>query len=144
MQPGDERIVVGVDGSRPAEAALEWAADEARRRSATLEVVTVWEAPAAYGGGAVATVTTSAAREPAEARARKIAESAARRAEQIGARAVPRAIEGQVSGVLADLSEHADLLVVGSRGRGGFSSLLLGSVSAQCAHHARAPLVIVR
>jgi nucleotide-binding universal stress UspA family protein len=52
--------------------------------------------------------------------------------------------QGQAAEVLVNVAEDADLLVVGSRGHGGFSGLLLGSVSAQCAHHAPCPLLIVR
>jgi nucleotide-binding universal stress UspA family protein len=54
-----------------------------------------------------------------------------------------RALEGQPATVLIDSSKDADLLVVGSRGLGGFRGLLLGSVGAQCAHHARCPVLIV-
>jgi nucleotide-binding universal stress UspA family protein len=53
-------------------------------------------------------------------------------------------IEGLPAQVLVDMSADADLLVVGSRGRGGFSELLLGSVSQQCVHHARCPVTVVR
>ena len=53
-------------------------------------------------------------------------------------------IEGPAAQVLVDMSAEADLLVVGSRGRGGFSELLLGSVSQQCVHHARCPVTVVR
>jgi nucleotide-binding universal stress UspA family protein len=55
-----------------------------------------------------------------------------------------RAVQGLAAGVLVDESRDADLLVVGSRGHGGFAQLLLGSVSQQCAHHAECPVVIVR
>ena len=55
-----------------------------------------------------------------------------------------RVVEGTAGAVLVDESHEADLLVVGSRGRGGFAQLLLGSVSQQCAHHAACPVVIVR
>ena len=53
-------------------------------------------------------------------------------------------VEGPPAQVLVDMSADADLLVVGSRGRGGFSELLLGSVSQQCVHHARCPVTVVR
>jgi nucleotide-binding universal stress UspA family protein len=54
-----------------------------------------------------------------------------------------RVVEGRPAAVLVDESQGADLLVVGSRGHGGFTGLLLGSVSQQCAHHAACPVVIV-
>ena len=55
-----------------------------------------------------------------------------------------RVVQGTPGAALVDESHNADLLVVGSRGHGGFASLLLGSVSQQCAHHAACPVVIVR
>ena len=80
-----------------------------------------------------------------------------RRAEQLLREAVERVrgdhptvnvetavIKGPPARVLVDMSADADLLVVGSRGRGGFSELLLGSVSQQCVHHARCPVTVVR
>jgi nucleotide-binding universal stress UspA family protein len=56
----------------------------------------------------------------------------------------PVVIRGYPAEVLIDAAEGADLLVVGSRGRGGFASALLGSVSQNCAHHATCPLLIIR
>jgi nucleotide-binding universal stress UspA family protein len=55
-----------------------------------------------------------------------------------------KAVEGMAAQVLVDEAAGADLLVVGSRGHGGFAGLLLGSVSQQCAHHASCPVVIIR
>jgi nucleotide-binding universal stress UspA family protein len=56
----------------------------------------------------------------------------------------PRLVEGEPTSVLVDESERSDLVIVGSRGRGGFASTLLGSVSRECAQHARCPVIIVR
>ncbi len=149
MDQKTRRIVVGVDGSEPAERALEWAAGEARLRDADLEVVTAWEASRPLYGAGAADVAAVARVEPGvrdavAQHAQTVADHAARRAAARGARAVPHAVEGHVANTLVELSGGADLLVVGNRGHGGFGSLLLGSVSAQCAHHASCPVVIVR
>lgn len=133
------RIVVGIDGSENAEQALRFALEEARLRGATLELVCAWEVPSlAYSGGyAPATLG-----EDLESDARKLLEEAAERCGTV----VPielRAVKGQAADALMHAAEGADLLVVGSRGHGGFTRLLLGSVSQQVAHHTRVPLAIV-
>jgi nucleotide-binding universal stress UspA family protein len=143
--PGGAAIVVGVDGSAHAERALAWAIDEARRRAARLRVVTAWHVPlGAYGTGGLvpplATAVDDSFREVAE----EVAAAAAETARAAGLQAEVRVKHGQAADVLLDAAADADLLVLGSRGHGGFAGLLLGSVSAQCAHHARCPLVIVR
>jgi nucleotide-binding universal stress UspA family protein len=138
-------IVVGVDGSRHAQAALVSAAEEARRRGARLRVVTAWHVSAlAYAGG----FGSAAALDP------RVFEEAAREtlAQAVGAlgpaaeglEIETRLREGHPADVLVEEAIGADLLVVGSRGHGGFAELLLGSVSHQCAQHARCPLLIVR
>jgi nucleotide-binding universal stress UspA family protein len=145
MHATTQRIVVGVDGSEPAEQALEWAAREAQLRDATLEVVTAWATPMAYSGvGVPAVAFDPSLRDSVAAHAEETADHAARRAVALGAQAIPRTVEGHASNVLLEMSDGANLLVVGSRGRGGFGSLLLGSVSAQCAHHAACPVAIIR
>jgi nucleotide-binding universal stress UspA family protein len=61
-----------------------------------------------------------------------------------GVPVLARAVEGNAAQVLLDASDGADLLVVGSRGHGGFTEALLGSVSQHCVHHARCPVVVIR
>jgi nucleotide-binding universal stress UspA family protein len=139
------RIVVGVDGSARSDAALIWAADEARRREATLEVVTAWQDPVAYYGAASpAAHAASSFTDVVEARAEQIADHAARRAADLVADVVHQGVQGQAAEVLTEAAEGADLLVVGSRGRGGFTSLVLGSVGSECAQHAPCPVAVVR
>jgi len=137
-------IVVGVDGSEHAARALDWAISEAKLRDARIHVVTAWHVPAlAYGAG-FAPSMSSPIDEGIRDVAEKVAEAAAERVRAAGIEvetSVPRA---QAADALIEFAEDADLLVVGSRGHGGFVGLLLGSVSAQCAHHSPCPLMVVR
>ena len=137
-------IVVGIDGSKSGDEALRFALEEARLRGATLRIVTVWSTPtAAYAG--MAYVPTFDLREAEEQAANERLEAArALVGTAPGVTIETVAAEGQVAGVLVAEAAGADLLVVGSRGHGGFTSLLLGSVSQQVAHHAQVPLAIVR
>ncbi len=133
--PAEHRIVVGVDGSEGSTRALEWAAAEATRAGAALEVHT------AYGpGGVLATPATT------ERTMRRLVDQSVDHVHQVapGVEAVGVTHEGSPVTALIEASLGADLLVVGSRGRGGFTGLLLGSVSQQCAVHAHCPVVIVR
>ncbi|MCZ7531046.1 MAG: universal stress protein [Acidimicrobiia bacterium] len=134
-------IVVGTDGSDGSRRAVEWAAGESAMRDCPLVIVAAWEIPVLIDGSAPvwgATDWWDALREDAEELGATIAAECAP-----GLDPEVRVIEGPAARVLVDVAQDADLLVVGSRGRGGFSSLLLGSVSSQCAHHAPCPVVIV-
>ncbi|MEZ5170354.1 MAG: universal stress protein [Acidimicrobiia bacterium] len=135
-----QKIVVGVDGSDESRRALEWAASEARNHAGRLIVITAWETPVLVDGSGF----WEGAEHSEEFRidAEKVATSMAQDVCD-GLEHDTRAVEGPAARVLVDEASDADMLVVGSRGRGGFSSLLLGSVSSQCAHHARCPVVIV-
>jgi nucleotide-binding universal stress UspA family protein len=148
------RIVVGVDGSEGSRRALLWAAREASFRGAALEVIHTYEPePAkvsyAYDETMGAEVWETV-HEAIEAAARRAAVSAqALVDDMIGeldeVEVEGSAIEGRhAAQTLIERSRDADMLVLGSRGRGGFKRLLLGSVSQQCAHHAECPVVIVR
>jgi nucleotide-binding universal stress UspA family protein len=136
-------IVVGIDGSEASRDALRWAYDEARMRNAALRVVHVWVYP--YLG------PRTGVHEPRELMEGDAATLLAGELEEFRAEVpdneVPietRLLEGSAADGLVAESRDADLVVVGTRGRGGFSSLLLGSVSAEVAHHARCPVVLVR
>jgi nucleotide-binding universal stress UspA family protein len=130
-------IVVGVDGSRHSLEALTWAAEETKLRNATLRIVHGWS----FHDLTVAVETSSDIN----------IEEAARSVVDQARAAVDRAVhvETEISNdmpaeLLIRQSKGADLLVVGSRGNGGFKGLLVGSVSDQCLHHARCPVVVVR
>jgi nucleotide-binding universal stress UspA family protein len=136
-----ERIVVGVDGSQPSQVALRWAAEEARRRSASLEVVHAWHLPHAGGYPYLAGYLDL---ELFEADARRVVDLALAGEELHGLTWVhPILVQDGAARALLDTAKGAELLVVGSRGRGGFTGLLLGSVSQQVAAHAPCPVVIV-
>jgi nucleotide-binding universal stress UspA family protein len=135
------RIVVGVDGSEPSKAALRWALDEARLRGATLRVVYAWSLRYVTAAGiAVPGVDPEQVRADGE----EMLDSLLGELPVDGLDVERVAIEGGPASVLVEAAEGAELLVVGSRGHGGFAGLLLGSVSQQCAHHAPCPVVIVR
>jgi nucleotide-binding universal stress UspA family protein len=138
------RIVVGVDDSEGSRQALKWAVDEARRRHGTeVHAVHVWHPPYVATGPFVPTpwVTVAAAERSAEYVLDQSVDG-------VDDRGLPRSIQrilvrdSAAHGLLA-AAEGADLVVVGSRGRGGFAGLLLGSVSRQVLHHATVPAVVV-
>lgn len=132
------RVVVGVDGSESATKALEWALAEARARSATLDVVHAWSIPAV----AIPYVPNTLEIERAAA---QLLDDAVRQAgvADDDPNVVRTVVPGPPAGVLLDLAERADLVIVGSRGLGGFKGLLLGSVGHQVATHAACPAVVV-
>lgn len=136
-----ERIVVGVDGSESAREALRWAIAEARVRNATVEAVYAWHQPFATG---YAEMGELYGLEHFEKEAQEALDSAV---DAVDASGIPpverRLVTGGAASALVEEAKGASLLVVGSRGRGGFSGLLLGSVSQQAAHHAPCPTVII-
>ncbi|HEY7667296.1 MAG TPA: universal stress protein [Actinomycetota bacterium] len=141
------RLVVGVDGSQTATLAVRWAAREATLRGASLELVSAWEIPVTgvgfgYGFAPIPDEMIKGLEQGAEELLAEAAEAARTEAPEI--QIETRVVEGPAASALLEASKDADMLVVGSRGMGGFRELLLGSVSAQCAHHASCPVVIVR
>ena len=142
MKVGADRTVVGVDGSPESIRALTWAIDETRRRNDALEVVGTWTDPLALGEKGLPIGVGRTIRDGTK-RAIEKSVSVATGDEDPGIDIRPVVICGRAPKALCEISENADMLVLGSRGRGGFRGMLLGSVSQQCAHHARCPLVIV-
>ena len=136
-------IVVGVDGSKCSDAALEVAAEEASLREARLIIISAWEVPQS------AMMVLNAAPgmlESFEAEAKTIVEYAVakvREAHPTIALVEGKAPSGHPASMLLKEAQDATLLVVGSRGRGGFAGLLLGSVSQQVIHHSPCPVIVV-
>ena len=134
-------IVVGVDGSAGSIDALRFAIEEAQVINATVKAVAAWHVPpAAYGIGWSVPIEDESWRLAAEAKLTKALEEVD--AANCGVTVTPELVRGQPADALCEAAEGAALLVVGSRGLGGFRGLLLGSVSQQCAHHAPCPIVI--
>ena len=138
----DPGVIVGIDGSNQSMAALGWAADEANRRGTMLTLVTAYTVPvfaaSSMDAGYIA-MDDGAIRAGAEAVLKD-----ALNALSGYSGPVQTVVEvGDAAGVLVDLSERAELLVVGSRGRGGFIGRLLGSVSSALPAHAKCGTVVV-
>ena len=150
--------VVGVDGSEDSRTALEWAVIQAAGRGVEIVALCTWRAPIlpsdAIGqpgllmdwGGFEAElrrrldeIIASVQRDERST----VPEVVPRIAPKIVPRIVPRIVQGRAAHTLIEASHGADLLVVGSRGRGGLGGVVLGSVSRQCATHARVPVAVV-
>jgi nucleotide-binding universal stress UspA family protein len=136
------RILVGVDGSPEAAAALDWAAHEASLRGAALEVVVAWSVSKAVFP------TRFPMRAPVEAEmeqlARNILDQALAGLHATGVTVEGKVLRGSASTVLVNRSAEADLLVVGTRGLNRAKEAILGSVSHACTHHTHAPIAIIR
>jgi nucleotide-binding universal stress UspA family protein len=144
------RIVVGVDGSEHGAAALRWAVDEARVRGANVVAVHAWvfvPPTAVAEPGMIPVAATdlmddlTLERQAAE---RALDEALEATLGDAAGEVDRKLVEGAAADVLVDASTGAELVVVGSRGRGGIRGALLGSVSQHVAQHAHCPVVIVR
>jgi nucleotide-binding universal stress UspA family protein len=138
-------IVVGIDGSDHAHRALDWALKEAAAHHAPLTVVTVHDvAVSAWTGNPIVLPPDQ---DELEKIRRQVEEMVANAVTQAGQPEPPsvsvRAVIGLAGRVLIEASRDADLLVVGSRGGGGFAHTLLGSVSQQVVQHSECPVVVV-
>ena len=134
------RIVVGVDGSAESERALEWAITQAQRSGAVLDIVTAWMFPMVIGYAFTTTV------DEVRQAARDVVDRAITRVTEVAPDVVVRGdpTEQPPAPALVSASEGADLLVVGSRGMGGFKELLIGSVGHYCTRHSSCSVVVVR
>ncbi|MQA34356.1 universal stress protein [Modestobacter roseus] len=133
-------IVVAVDGSPSAQEALRWAVGQAEATGGELHAVTAWHQPETYGWGVVVDGV-----DWAENGRAVLDQALAATLDPAAAAAVHRhVVEGHAVQVLLDAAADADLLVVGSRGHGGFTGMLLGSVSQHLVAHSPCPVVVVR
>jgi nucleotide-binding universal stress UspA family protein len=141
--PEGSRIVAGVDGSDSSLSALRWAIRQAGLTGAAVDAVAAWHYPvSSYGYVPVGAAEDYDFQKITE----KVLSDAISSSLEPGSDVAVRshAIEGHAAQVLIDASDGADLLVVGSRGHGGFTEALLGSVSQHCVHFARCPVVVIR
>lgn len=156
------RILVGVDGSEHSKRALGWAIEEAQLRDVPVVMVHAYEparvrSPYTYSYSAMPGNLTDDLREQERQWRQEQEEQVRQHAESTAARILESVVgtrdRGQVetlvvprdpADVLVELSGNAGLLVIGSRGYGGFKGLLLGSVSQKCLHHARCPVAVLR
>lgn len=139
------RIVAGVDGSPTSVAALRWAVGQARLAGAAVDAVIAWHFPVGYGGFGYGTVPLIDNADFAGLAAKTLREAVeAAGVADTGVSVREHVVEGNPARVLLDAAAGADLLVVGSRGYGGFTEMLLGSVGQHCVHHASCPVVVIR
>ncbi|HEY1636655.1 MAG TPA: universal stress protein [Solirubrobacteraceae bacterium] len=139
-EPDRPTIVAGIDGSPPSVAALEWAARQADLTGSALVVVAAWHLPSTY----VAAGITDDYDPAAEMQTVLDHSLHAIQQRHRMLRTTGQAIEGYPGPALVDASRDADLLVVGSRGHGEFTDILLGSVGMHCATHAHCPVLVYR
>ena len=136
---GKYKIVVGVDGSEQSRTAMDLAVQEARLRHGEVQAVTAWNFP--YVTDALGTAWDY---EIFEKDAQAILEAELERVKDQDVDITGRIVEGNPASALIEASKAADLIVVGSRGHGGFTGMMLGSVSHQTIHHAHCPVLVIR
>jgi nucleotide-binding universal stress UspA family protein len=138
-------IIVGVDGSGHSQRALEWAMKEAALRHAPLTVLTVHETIRGWFGGAARFPEDAELTEKAQVAAQaEVDKVLAGLGESRPQSVTVKAVNGFPVEELINAGHDADMIVLGSRGVGGFTELMMGSVSSQVAHHATCPVLIVR
>jgi nucleotide-binding universal stress UspA family protein len=135
----ETRIVVGIDGSDSAQGALRWALRQAKLTGSRVEAVTAWHYPSTYGW------EPTGADSDFEGDARLVLSQALTGVDGVepGVAVLPLIAEGHPADVLLHAAKGADLLVLGSRGHGGFTSALTRSVSLHCVLHAHCPVLVL-
>jgi nucleotide-binding universal stress UspA family protein len=140
----EHRIIVGVDGSPSSKAALAWAVQQAELTGGTVEAVIAWQYPLAFATSyaPIGSLSDTDFAATAEKLLGQAINETVDSSSPVKVSATAR--HGNAAQLLLDAARGADLLVVGSRGHGGFTEALLGSVSQHCVHHAPCPVVIIR
>ena len=145
--PTAGRIVVGIDDSEVAAMALRWALAEGVLRQATVEVVHSWSPPLSalpFGATLVIPVDEAAIDSAARASVDDLVDIALSEMDETPPEVLRTILPGGPATTLVDVSEGADMLVVGSHGRTGLKRMMLGSVAMACVNHAPCPVVVVR
>lgn len=142
--PRTERVVVGVDDSKGSQDALEFALQRAQGSGGEVVAIHAWRAAALHGAGVTLPLPEDATQQQGLHQDRLEEWLAPWRQKSPSVSLTAEAIPGHAGRALIDASEHAALVVVGSRGRGAFAGLLLGSVSQTLIHHGRCPVAVAR
>lgn len=144
INPSPTGIVVGIDGSDSSKEALRWAAFQAKALACEIVAVWAWQSASAVAGPGAGWVSFPTDWNPeADAHAALNATLDEVLGASRPAGVTTLAVEGPAAHALIEISRNARMLVLGSRGHGGFVGLLLGSVSTACAEHASCPVLVV-
>jgi nucleotide-binding universal stress UspA family protein len=133
-----QKVIVGVDGSPESTQALAWAEGYAEHTGAELTLITAWHWPTSYG------IPLAFDEWDPAVDAQRVMDKATANLHLAADRVHTRVEAGPAPEVLVRASREADLLVVGTRGHGGFAGAMLGSVSGHCVHHAHCAVVVAR
>ena len=135
-----QTVVAGVDGSQESVYALRWAADHVRQVGGLVHAITVWHQPVQFGYR----LPSTDAELESQARKTLDAAVAAVQSDHPGVDIRPRLLRGNTVDEFVSLSKQADLMVVGEKGHGAFTGMLVGSIALKLVHHAACPVVVVR
>ncbi|CAM04810.1 nucleotide-binding universal stress UspA family protein [Saccharopolyspora erythraea NRRL 2338] len=135
-----QTVIAGIDGSEESGNALRWAAEYVQRVGGIVHAITVWSQPVQFG---YRLPTPDA---ELETRARNSLETITEpvKAAYPDVDIRPRLVRGQIIDEFVGLTEQADLLVLGNKGHGAFTGMMVGSVALKLVHHAKCPVLVVR
>ena len=135
-----QTVVAGIDGSDESQRALRWAAEYVQKVGGLVHAVSVWHQPVQFGYRLP--TSDSELEQRARQQLDKVAEAV--RAEFPSVDICERLIRGHVVDELVGLSPQADMMVLGNKGHGAFTGMMVGSVALKLVHHARCPVLVVR